>query len=275
MKSAASPNPKRPVRRAPAIQLIGLDFDNTLYDGDRSLALVLPWFEDLRARGIRLGLVTGRTFGSLRELFEKDGYVWGEPFPEFAICYESLILDPLGQTVAGCEEWNRLRNEDLSRAHEILEREFPEWKRLLEAQRLECRTVYLDPNYGLYLDFFSPEEAIAATELLRSKTRPEYPLHFSRNHRGLSIHARDRSKGPAVEAMLRAMGIPQNEALVIGDSLNDLCMMDPKYGFQVATVSNADPMVRAAVELKKGMIADEPCSRGVVQIFERLFGRKG
>src|ERR1041385_7946890 len=95
------------------IRLVGLDFDNTLYSGHATLAPVLPWFEKLNRAGIKVGLVTGRTFGSLRELFENDGYEWGFPFPDFAICFESRILDASGETMTGCTLWNTERDTDV------------------------------------------------------------------------------------------------------------------------------------------------------------------
>ncbi len=253
------------------IRLIGLDFDHTLYDGVHSLARVRPWFERLHRQNIKLGLVTGRTFGSLQHLFEADGCPWGDSFPDFAICFESRILNPDGKSIEGCEEWNRRRDADVEDAHNIIERELPAWKRKLEAEGIVCRTTWLDSNYGLYMEFASLKDSSAACEKLGVLADPSHSLRFVRNYSGLSIHAKNRSKGPALATLLEAWKIPQPEALVIGDSFNDLCMMNGDYHYQVATVANADPVIHSAVSKKNGIISDKPCSHGVIDIFERLF----
>ena len=254
-----------------SIKLVGLDFDNTLYDGVTSLKSLFPWFDRLNREGIKLGLVTGRTYDSLRKLFEGDGYLWGEPFPDFAICYESRILNPSGLALPGCEVWNRARDADVERAHDLLEKELAAWKRELESEGYALRFAYLDKSYGLYLEFETPEQSISAFEKLSARADDSHRLQFSRNNRGLSVHARNRSKGPALSHLLRAWGIPQEQTLVIGDSLNDLCMMNGDYHYLVATVANADPVIRAAVEKKKGIISEHPCGKGVMDIFGKLF----
>ena|SRR3989344_2130053 len=255
----------------PPIQLIGLDFDNTLYNGANSLARVRPWFDRLHRQNIKLGLVTGRTFGSLQHLFEADGCPWGEPFPDFAICLESRILSPGGESIAGCEQWNRERDSDVENAHIVIERELPAWKRELEAEGIVCRTTWLDSNYGLYMEFESPGHSSAACEKLRVLADHLHPLRIVRNYSGLSIHAKNRSKGPALAMLLKAWNIPELEVLVIGDSFNDLCMMNGDYHYRVATVANADPAIHSAVSKKNGIISDKPCGLGVIDIFERLF----
>ena len=256
----------------PQIKLIGLDFDNTLYDGANSLAHVRPWFERLRARGLKLGLVTGRTFGSLQKLFDADGCPWGDPFPDFAICFESRILTPDGGSIEGCERWNRERDAEVEDAHGIIERELSAWLRELQADGIVSQHVWLDSNYGLYMEFDSPEHSLAACEKLRLLADPAHPLRFVRNYSGLSIHAKNRSKGPALATLLEAWKIPQAEVLVIGDSFNDLCMMNDDYHYQVATVANADPAIHDAVLKKNGIISERTCSLGVIDIFEKVFG---
>lgn len=255
----------------PAIQLVGLDFDNTLYDGANSLARVRPWFQRLRERGVKLGLVTGRTFGSLQKLFNEDGCPWGDPFPDFAICFESRILTPGGESIEGCERWNRERDADVEDAHDIIEKELSQWLKQLETEGIVSRHVWLDSNYGLYMEFDTPQHSLAACEKLRAMADPAHPLRFVRNYSGLSIHASNRSKGPALATLLEAWKIPQSEVLVVGDSFNDLCMMNGDYHYQVATVANADPVIRDAVARKKGIISEGRCSLGVIEIFEKLF----
>jgi hydroxymethylpyrimidine pyrophosphatase-like HAD family hydrolase len=256
----------------PKIKLVGLDFDKTLYSGPASLMGVRSWLEQLSRQGIKVGLVTGRTFGSLQALFQQDGYKWGAPFPDFAICFESRILDASGDSIRGCERWNTERDADTERAHAILSRELPAWKRSLEADGISCATAFLDKNYGLFLEFDSPEHSVAACEKLSAQADPNHGLRLVRNYSGLSIHAGNRSKGPALACLVKAWGIEQDQTLVIGDSLNDLCMMNGNYRYQVATIANADPIIHDAVKKRKGIIATKNCSEGVVEIFEKVFG---
>jgi hydroxymethylpyrimidine pyrophosphatase-like HAD family hydrolase len=174
--------------------------------------------------------------------------------------------------MSGCESWNVERDADVRRAHSILEQALPEWRLLLEAGGIVSRMTYSDPHYGLFLEFETFEQAVAAHELLSTRADPDHKLRFVRNYSGLSVHAQDRSKGPALASLLRTWKLAEEEALVIGDSLNDLCMMNGDYGYRVATVANADPAIRAAVEKKRGIIATRKCGEGVVEIFEKIFG---
>jgi hydroxymethylpyrimidine pyrophosphatase-like HAD family hydrolase len=172
----------------------------------------------------------------------------------------------------GCEPWNSERDEDVRRAHSLLERELPAWTEQLKTDGIVCTMTYSDPHYGIFLEFETFENAVVAHEKLSKQADPAHGLRFVRNYSGLSVHAESRSKGPALASLLKQWNISQEQTLVIGDSLNDLCMMNGDYRYRVATVANADPVILAAVEKKKGIIATEKVSKGVVEIFEKLFG---
>ncbi len=55
---------------------------------------------------------------------------------------------------------------------------------------------------------------------------------------------------------------PKELMLAIGDSLNDLTMLDGKLGFRVGTVGNADELINAAVRAAGGMVATQRVAAG-------------
>ena len=72
----------------------------------------------------------------------------------------------------------------------------------------------------------------------------------------------------------RSLGYRPEETLCIGDSLNDLTMLDGRFGFYSGTVANGAPEVRAAVLKSGGIVSERRASLGaadcIMQTLERL-----
>lgn len=73
-------------------------------------------------------------------------------------------------------------------------------------------------------------------------------------------------KGNSLNRLMKLQNLQPEQILAIGDSLNDLDMLDGRYGFLSGAVGNAAPLIKAAVAGNKGVIALSPAGKGVSEI---------
>ena len=74
---------------------------------------------------------------------------------------------------------------------------------------------------------------------------------------------------------MHLIGFLTGEVLVIGDSGNDLDMLDGHWKFQLATVLNAEQEVKESVRAHGGYVASQPRSRGIIEIMGKMVFKKG
>ncbi|HON72547.1 MAG TPA: HAD family hydrolase, partial [bacterium] len=96
------------------------------------------------------------------------------------------------------------------------------------------------------------------------------PLWSNYNFSLVQILPPSAGKGNTVLTLSRHLGLLPEEVLVIGDSGNDKDMLDGRFGFRVATVSNAEPEIKETVERNGGYVAENPVSRGIIEIVNKL-----
>jgi hypothetical protein len=73
----------------------------------------------------------------------------------------------------------------------------------------------------------------------------------------------DYNKGSALGEIARRLGIPAAQVLAIGDHLNDLPMLNPRYAGFLAAPSNAIPLVKETVRNAGGYLSMRPHGHGV------------
>ena len=81
----------------------------------------------------------------------------------------------------------------------------------------------------------------------------------------IEIMPKDIDKGYGLSVVAESLGIDRKETVAIGDSMNDLAMVE-WAGVGVA-VSNADDRLKSAADI----VTKEPMSLGVLEIADRLF----
>lgn len=96
------------------------------------------------------------------------------------------------------------------------------------------------------------------------------PLTCNRNYCLVQIIHSCAGKGNAVKSLANYWHISPFEVLCIGDSSNDISMLDGRHGFRAATVSNADDEVKKLVLGVRGDIASKPNGSGVAEIINKL-----
>jgi len=92
-----------------------------------------------------------------------------------------------------------------------------------------------------------------------------------------SVYARfahiDFHKGSCLEAIAAEEGIARENCFAIGDHLNDLHMLNPRYAGHIACPANATESVKQAVRNHGGYVANGEAADGVVEALEHFFGK--
>jgi HAD superfamily hydrolase (TIGR01484 family) len=251
------------------IKLIGTDFDMTLvYNGipqpTRDLLV------EMVKRGIRVGIVSGRPWHDMRSMLTNLGIEFGRPYPNFLIGREKFILWVEEGKTREETAWNQLKMREMEALNFEIIRHAPVWLGRLRAARLEHRIWNIYGDYGFEVSYKTPEEAERARVILLGLAGRLRNAEVSRNYWGTNVTLATGSKGATLRHAAERLGIAPDEVLAIGDSLNDVSMLDGRYGLRSAAVANADPVVKKAVERSGGLIAENPGGDGVAEIIRKL-----
>ena len=256
------------------IKLIGLDLDGTLIDPsgkiERETIEILEKVTEVK--GIKIAVVTSRSFEDVLPVFFENGLRY---FPSIIIAEEREIYiskDGIYQPLS--EEWN---NWIIKEEEKIL----PTSKKLLKKWAKELQ------KKGLQFSFVSEEiekkrkyPSLKFVDVNQAERARRYvekelsflnvPLRAGRPGICLDIRSNKTGKGKTLNKLLQLLKISPTSVLCIGDSHNDLEMLDGRYGFQSGCPANAEEVVKKAVLKNKGYIAQEKYGRGVIEIIERL-----
>ena len=161
-----------------------------------------------------------------------------------------LYMQTYGQaTIYALEQCRELeRDPDLKYSKFVKVDDFEHYKGLGTPKVLCVR-------FGDDIDAISDEMSKEFPELNIYKSTPEC----------IEVTAKDVNKGRALEVFCEIMGIPREETVAIGDSKNDIPMVQ-WAGLGVA-VNNADPMLKDCADL----VTDAGFTDGVMETLDHLF----
>lgn len=252
------------------IRMVGMDFDGTLI-GHRNGGVYVPLetYEMLVAlieSEVEVGIVTGRGSWAMHKLLEQAAITWGQPFPTFICPRETFLYWITDGQRQPDEAWNRARSGELAELTSWITPRQYEWHRAIEVAGLEIAHWILWGDYGLEVGMNNPEDADQVRQML-TKWVQDIPL--AQTHRNYALAHVVLATGGKGNTLLHAAsqrGLAPGQVLAIGDSLNDLTMLDGKLGMHSGAVGNADPMVKQEVEAAGGMVATQPAGAGVAEI---------
>ena len=256
--------------------LIALDFDGTLVDWRDGTPYVSAQTRETLAQaiagGIHVGLCSGRRWYDMRTMMASIGMAWGQPFPSFVVSLEKQLYWVRDGRLEenGFADFNRARAAEMELLARDCLRCAPGWLEALGAAGLRHRIWHLYGDYGLEVTYETPEEAEQARILLADLVQAVPNAHVHRNSRSAYVVPASCTKGIALRGMAEILGLPPGRILGVGDSLNDLDMVDGRYGLVGATLANADPVVLAAVRAAGGYIASAPAEAGVHEVIRRM-----
>lgn len=255
------------------IRLIALDFDFTLIDylpgvKPRIEPPALEYLTELARSGVKVGIVTGRIFPGFEETFRGVGGKWGSPFPNYMICADSYLYeaDEAGVFSEDERENQNVRDEISDKVTKML----PYVQDCLERLKtggVGIRTWSVSGEHGITVDTVSHEAAQRCIELMDGRI-PD--AHMARNCHLFHVTPVGSGKGASVLRYAKKLGINPDEVMAVGDSLNDLTMLDGKLGFRSGTVGNADERVKQAVRMNGGFVSDKRASLGTLECIQYI-----
>ncbi len=261
----------------PRFDLIAMDLDSTLLDWNDGRAMMSERckkaLREAAVAGVQIVIATGRTLREVDLELRVHGLPFGNPVPHFVIplekyCYRIVNGQPQeDETLA---RWNRERWEEARHVVEdIVLPRASEWLQKLKELGLPPSRWVLDTRAGwLSLVYETVEDACKAEAVLRQWAQPFPELAVNRNAMFVGFIPQHGTKGKALRFLVSYLGIPPRRVMAIGDSINDLDMLNGAYGFFPAAVANAEPDIKAAVQRAGGMITNQPASDGVAEAIE-------
>ncbi len=264
------------------IRFVGLDLDGTLLGGTqphygiREEAVAALF--DAHRRGVQIGIVTWRDFDFIYQtLLEHEIDPAKTSFPSLIIAEERRIYALEGGAYRPDAEWNdRIVADERGHLNQVAS---------LVGRLLETDLAQMDPGLRrveaaieerrgfVELVFSDRESAEAGAALLAERLRSTVPdIVPIRNGRGVALRHVRASKGATLNRYAETSGLRPEEILAIGDSENDRSMLDGRFGFRAATVSNADESIRRLVAERGGYVAEGACGVGVAEAMADALG---
>jgi len=251
--------------------LLAFDFDGTLVlPGE--VPPVLPEFFDLlrhmrESHKILWGINTGRSLMQTVQGMSEAKF----PFlPDYLIAREREIYTPnkFGRWMP-VVEWNK----QCEKAHRKL---FRKCRRLLKHLRQwvesETSAVWVQQEgepAGIVASTAAEMDAIIRKI---NEALPAKPiLSYQRNGVYLRFSHRDYHKGTAMLEVARRYDLTSERTFAIGDSHNDLDMLDPSMAALTACPGNACDEVKARVSAQGGYVANGEASAGVIEALQVTF----
>ena len=144
---------------------------------------------------------------------------------------------------------------------------------LIETLSLPIDHWVVYSGLGMVVYFHTNEAAQAAMDLLKPYLADEPDVLLHRNTSILHIVPQNSGKGPSLLKAAQHKGLQPCQVLAIGDSLNDLSMLDGRHGFVSACVGNADDIVKDAVRQNNGYVAKGRAGEGVYEILQHFIAK--
>ncbi|MGH3490876.1 MAG: HAD family hydrolase [Actinopolymorphaceae bacterium] len=267
-------------RGVPSIRMVALDLDGTILEAGTTITgEVLTALATLRAGGVTVVTATGRPVDFQLDLLERHG------IGPAAGLFGALIADereihlldecqPPARAYRPHDEWNDVIRKRwdtfLDEALGWLDRVADEAARRGWATRRYDRTQIA--RRGLATIWIEePHQAAALCAWLADQVADAgSELVCNRNVRLVQVIDRLAGKGNVLSTLADLHGVTADQVLAIGDSSNDISMVDGRFGFRSATPGNADAEVKAAVRRAGGYVAQGTVGAGVVEALAAL-----
>jgi len=257
------------------IKLLACDLDGTVLEDDRIPEPALHALEDFCRRGGTTVIATGRSVEVIDGLLAASGVTPAHSFPHHTVSVDKLIHKRIEGEYVPLRHWNQ--------------KVLSAWQPVLETilKRLDCiedalRTAGLSfvPLHDgaeqrrrqgfISWAFDSVASAAEAAEVLHTHLADVPAAHAGRNGSIAGVTLKWYNKGAAVDRIRSDLNLAAREVLAVGDSANDLSMLDERFGFRPATVANAEESIKAVVRARSGCVAASPLAAGVCEVIEAL-----
>jgi len=244
------------------IRLLSTDFDGTLIGHEpdaRTAASLAKALSALREQGAVWAVNTGRQLWFALEGLEHARLPHD---PEFVLSSEKDIFRRIGEgDWEAFGEWNaqseRRTVELLGRAGHVLEavRGMADRDKSVEILYENGRVA------GLMTADTDTMERVARKVRDLAADVPDFS--FNHNMVWMRFTHREIHKGSALSELARLLGIPREDVLAVGDSHNDIPMLDGSSAAMVACPANAVAEVKNLVRAAGGYVSPHSWGEGV------------
>lgn len=257
------------------IKMIAMDYDWTLLDYSGQESIIGRETIDLINRftktGGYAGIVSGRQYWDFYYDFKRMGLPWSGNFPNFIIGREAYIYEVNGLNYKEVEEHNRLIHKKITSLTRKMTAYMEEIFEMYEANNIRVTNFYVYGDFAVEIHT-EKEDAQKAMELLSEfvNVRKIEDAAVHRNGAMVTVYSKSAGKGNALLAAAKHFGVQPHEVLAIGDSYNDISMIDGKLGFVGGCVGNAEEGIKSIVKTGGGYIGNGTAYKGVADILYQL-----
>lgn len=264
--------PLPPLSRPQAV--VSFDFDGTLHDPASDPPVPRALFDllgRLRERhGVLWGINTGRSMEHMVEGFAESAF----PFlPDWVVARErEIYLCGEDGAWAPHTPWNQRCEDEIHglfrRARHLLDRIRHDVEQHTGAEWFEMEG---EPA-GLVAR--TAEEVEWIVQRITPVAAAEPELAWQRNTIWLRFGHRDFQKGSSLSEVARLHGLPVERRFAMGDSHNDLEMLDPAHCGMAACPANSVPEIVAKVSARGGLVTRGVHGEGAVEALAHYFGEE-
>jgi HAD superfamily hydrolase (TIGR01484 family) len=258
--------------QAPPQYLLSFDFDGTLHHPADTPPVSPAFFDLIRQlrdqRNVSWGINTGRSMAHVVEGLIESRF----PFaPDWVVAREREIWFPnqFGRWI-GKADWNKACEKDHKRFFRKTRKLLKKIRRDIEEHTGAEWIEHKDDPAAMVAR--SDEEMDWIVARIRDLAADEPLLHWQRNSIWLRFSHRDYHKGTSLRELARHYGLEAARCFAIGDSHNDLDMLQPEHAAMIACPGNAIEEIRDHVTRHYGHVCDAPHSAGCIEALGRFFG---
>ena len=250
-------------------KLVCTDFDGTLAGENPDEPLAPEFFRWLsssrKVSEISWVVATGRSWESLREaLLTHEAPL----MPDWIVTVEREIHQVKEGQAHSLEAWNKCCTE----THQAL---FGRHGALLERIEREIGStdeVTVIPDAGAIGLIAGSKESIQRTDALVNEIIREHPeISTVRNGPYFRFAHVDYHKGSCLAEIQKLLDLPSSSTFIAGDNLNDLPMLQRKFGHFLACPSNSVAEVITQVKNEGGYIASQEAGSGIAEALFHWF----
>jgi HAD superfamily hydrolase (TIGR01484 family) len=263
----------RPLETPEQAQLVlSFDFDGTLHDpaesppvSDRFFELIRKLREEKRAIW---GINTGRSMNHVIEGLVESRF----PFsPDWVVAREREIWFPnnFGRWI-GDEKWNKTCEKDHKKFFKKVRKVLNAIRKEVEEHTGATWVEQVGDPAGLISK--TEEEMEWIVGRVRELAAGEPLLGWQRNSIYLRFGHRNYQKGSSLVQVAKTFGLDSSRSFAIGDSFNDLEMLNPDAAAHFACPGNAVPEIKAHVAALDGYVCKASHSSACVEALEHFFG---
>jgi HAD superfamily hydrolase (TIGR01484 family) len=248
--------------------LLSFDFDGTLHDPNEQPS-VSPLLFDLLAnlrkeRKAVWGINTGRSLPYTLEGLHEEQF----PFhPDFIIAREREIYYPDGfGNWTPDQAWNDACHDAIEN---LLEQSKPLMDSIRHLIKAQTGAEWIEQQ-GEHASLIARTEA--EMEWIAKQVEQMVPadssLGWQRNSIYLRFGHKGYQKGSSLAAVARHFSLSPEAIFAIGDSHNDIEMLDPHVAGMIACPANAIDEIIAHVRAQNGYVSQDSHSKGVIEAIQ-------